>query len=210
MFITNQPLVTVVQPVLGLLTLVHCSLVDEFAKSAAFPQYLVSGHRELSKRTKMRHCKPHQNIQSAYWAHASGEEVWITHLLLTFVFIYLFPSLQFAGSCYKQCKLQSPWMQSGAFVQTVSTHLLASELDHALTINNPLWSSFGSTTKATSSKLVLVVWSVPECESAKLTSIQMNPTSLSISLYVVLKSIISSFSPTTPWSFLKTGLIAFG
>lgn len=90
------------------------------------------------------------------------------------------------------------WQWEGVFIQTVSTHLLASGLDHAPTINKPLWSSFGSTTKATSSKLVLVVSSVPECESAKLTSIQMNPTSLSISLYVVLKSIISSFSPTTP------------
>lgn len=166
-------------------------------------------NRELSKRTKVRHCKPHQNNQSAYWAHVSGEEAQTTHLLLTFVFIYLFPSLQFAKNCahciLPECKV---CLAMGVFI--VSTQLLASEMDHAPTINKPLWSSFGSTTKATSSKLVLVVSSVPECESAKLTSIQMNPTSLSISLYVVLKSIISSFSPTTPWSFLKTGLIAFG
>lgn len=127
----------------------------------------------------------------------SGEQAQTTHLLLTFVFIYLFPSLQFAKNCahciLPECKV---CLAMGVFI--VSTQLLASEMDHAPTINKPLWSSFGSTTKATSSKLVLVVSSVPECESAKLTSIQMNPTSLSISLYVVLKSIISSFSPTTP------------
>lgn len=50
MFITNQPLVTVVQLVLGLVT-VHCSLDDEFAKIAAFPRYLVSGHNASLQTT---------------------------------------------------------------------------------------------------------------------------------------------------------------